>query len=70
MGFPGDASGKESICQFRRHKRHAFDLWVRKMLWKRKWQPLQYFCLENSMDREAWRATVHGAAKSWTRLSN
>ena len=28
--------------------------------------PLQYFCLENSMDRGAWRATVHGVAKSWT----
>ena len=70
MGFPGDASGKESTCQFRRHKRHGFDLWVRKMLWKRKWQSLQYFCLENSMGREAWRATVHGAAKSWTQLSN
>ena len=26
--------------------------------------PLQYSCLENSMDREAWWATVHGAAKS------
>ena len=32
--------------------------------------PLQYSCLENSMDRGAWRATVHGAAKSWTRLSS
>ena len=30
---------------------------------------LQYSCLENSMDRGAWQATVHGAAKSWTRLS-
>ena len=28
--------------------------------------PLQYSCLENSMDRGAWRATVHGIAKSWT----
>ena len=28
--------------------------------------PLRYFCLENSMDRGAWRATVHGVAKSWT----
>ena len=26
-------------------------------------------CLENSMDRGAWRATVHGVAKSQTRLS-
>ena len=30
---------------------------------------LQYSCLENSMDREAWRATVHGVTKNWTRLS-
>ena len=30
--------------------------------------PLQYSCLENPMDREAWQATVHGVAKSWTRL--
>ena len=28
--------------------------------------PLQYSCLENCMDRGAWRATVHGVAKSWT----
>ena len=32
--------------------------------------PLQYSCLENAMDRGAWRATVHGVAKRWTRLSN
>ena len=32
--------------------------------------PLQYSCLENSMDRRAWRATVHGVTKSWTRLSD
>ena len=31
--------------------------------------PLQYSCLENSMDRGAWQATVHGVAKSQTRLS-
>ena len=30
--------------------------------------PLQYSCLENPMDRGAWWATVHGVAKSWTRL--
>ena len=27
--------------------------------------PLQYSCLENSMDRGAWKATVHGATKEW-----
>ena len=32
--------------------------------------PLQYSCLENPMDRGAWRATVHRVAKSQTRLSN
>ena len=32
--------------------------------------PLQYSCLENPMDRGAWWATVHGAAKSQTRLSD
>ena len=30
--------------------------------------PLQYSCLENPMDRGAWRATVHGVAESWQRL--
>ena len=30
--------------------------------------PLQYSCLENSMDREAWQATVSRARKSWKRL--
>ena len=29
---------------------------------------LQYSCLENSMDREAWRVTVHGVAKSQAQL--
>ena len=32
--------------------------------------PLQYSCLENSMDRGAWRAIARGTANSWTQLSN
>ena len=32
--------------------------------------PLEYSCLENPMDRRAWRAKVHRAAKSWTQLSD
>ena len=32
--------------------------------------PLQYSCLENSMDRGTWETTVHGVIKIWTQLSN
>ena len=43
----------------------CFDAWVRKISW-RNGNPLQYSCLENSMDRGAWQATVHGMAESDT----
>ena len=45
----------------------GFDLWVGKILWRRKWQPLKYSYLENSMDRGAWWATVRGVVESRTR---
>ena len=32
--------------------------------------PLQYSFMENSMDRGAWQAIVHGVSKSWTQLSS
>ena len=51
-------------------RRPKFNPWVGKIPWKREWQPSPYSCLENSMDRGAWRATVHGVTKSQTRLSN
>ena len=35
---------------------------------ERSGYPLQYSCLENSINRGAWWATVHGVIKSWTRL--
>ena len=34
----------------------------------RNGNPIQYSCLENSMDRGAWWATIHGVAKSQTQL--
>ena len=34
-------------------------------LLRRKWQPLQYSCLDNLMDRGAWRAIVYRVAKNW-----
>ena len=42
-GFPGGASGKESACQGRRHKRCGFSPWVGKIPWRRKWQPTPVF---------------------------
>ena len=42
MGFPGGASGNESAGQCRRH---GFDPWVRKIPWKRAWQPTPVFLL-------------------------
>ena len=36
----------------------------------RNGNPIQYSCLENSMDRGAWQATVLEVIKSWTRLSD
>ena len=35
-GFPGGVSGKEPACQYRRHKRSEFNLWVGKMPWRCK----------------------------------
>ena len=32
--------------------------------------PLHYSCLDNSMDRGAWQATVHGITETWAQLSN
>ena len=45
MGFPGRASSKEHTCQCRKQKRHRFDPWVRKIPWRRAWQPTPVFLL-------------------------
>ena len=64
-GSPGDADGKEYACSAGRPR---FNPWVGEIPWRRGWQPLQYSCLENSMDRGAWQATVQGVTKCRTRL--
>ena len=65
MGFPCCLDGKESAC-------NAVDPGLIPGLGRSpgEWQPLQYSCLENAMDRGAWQATVHGVAKSQTQLSD
>ena len=66
-GFPGGSDGKEYAC-------NAGDLGLIAGLGRFPGEgngyPLQYSCLENSMDRGAWRATVHGFPKSQTGLNN
>ena len=42
-GFPGGTSGKEPTCQGRRCKKPQFNLWVRKIAWRRSWQPTPVF---------------------------
>ena len=66
VGFPGGASDKPPACQCKKHKRLQFDPWVRKIPGEGNGNPLQYSCLEDPMDRGAWRAIVHGVAESDT----
>ena len=68
VGFLGGASGKEPTCQCMRLKRHGFDPWFWKILWRRNGNPLQNSWGENPMDRGPWQATVHRVAQSWTWL--
>ena len=60
-GFPGGSDGKESVC-------NAGDQGLipgsGRFPREENGNPLQYSCLENSMDRGAQRATVHGVTKS------
>ena len=67
--FPGGASGKEPVCQCRKHKDVGLIPRLGRSPGGGHSNPFQYSCLENPMDRGAWWATVHGAAKSRTWLS-
>ena len=67
LNFPGGAIGKEAAC-------NAGDPGLIPGLGRSPGEgndnPLQYSCLENSMDRGGLWAPVHGVAKSWTQLSD
>ena len=60
LGFPCGSAGKESAC-------NKGDLgsipWLGRSPGEGNGSPLQYSCLENPMDRGAWRATVHGVTR-------
>ena len=65
--FPGGSDGKVSVYNVG----HPGSIpGLGRYPGKGNGNPLQYYCLENPMDRGAWKATVHGVAKSQIRLSN
>jgi len=68
MGFPGGTSGKKPAHQCRRLKDTGLSPGLGRSLGGWHGNPPQYSCLENPMDRGAWRTTVHGVAKSQTKL--
>ena len=67
LGFPGGSDGRESTC-------NAGDLgWIPgsgRSPREGNGNPLQYSCLENPMDRGAWRDTVHRVEKSQIQLNH
>ena len=63
MGFSGGSDGKESACNA---EDQGSITGLGRSPGERNGYPLQYFCLENPMDRGAWWAKVHRAAKSDT----
>ena len=68
--FPWWLSDKESACQYRSHRRQGFDLWVGKILWRRKWQPTPGFLLGwSNGQRSLVGYSPSGITKNQTQLS-
>ena len=63
----GDSNSKEPACNA--GDQGSIPEWGR-FAGEGNGNPLQYSCMENSMDRGAWRATVFGVAKSLTQLGD
>ena len=61
--LPCSSSGKESACDAGDQSSIP---WLGRSSGEGNGNPLQYSCLENSVDREAWQAIVHGVTKSRT----
>ena len=65
-GLPCCLSGKEPACNTRAAGNAGLTHGLGGSLGRGQGNPLQYSCLENTMDKGAWWATVHSVAKSWT----
>ena len=70
MGFPSDSVVKNLDCDAEATRDVSVILRSGRSPGERHNNPFQYFCLENSMDRGTWQATVHGVAKSQTQLND
>jgi len=66
LGFSGGSDGKEATCNA--GDSGSISGWGKSPVEGIRY-PLQYSCLENPQGQRTWRATAHGVAKSWTRLS-
>ena len=66
-GLPWWLSGKEYTCQCRRHWRCGFDLWIKKISWRRKWQPTPVFLSGKSHEQRSLAG--YGITKSQIWLS-
>ena len=67
MGFPGGSDSNASACNV---KDPGSIPGLERSPGEGNGNPLQYSCLENSMDRGAWQATIHTVAESWTQLND
>ena len=68
LGLPRWLSGKESACNAGNARDADSIPGSGRSPEGGNGNPLQYSCMENPMDRGAWQATVHRAAKSWTHM--
>ena len=68
LGLPGGSAGKNSPSNAGDTRDTSLIPGLGKSLGEGNGNPHQYPCLENSMDKGAWRATVSGVTGSWTRL--
>ena len=67
MDFSGGLDSKESACDARNPGSITE---LGRSPGGEAGHPLQYSCLENSMDRGVWRATIHGVTKTQTQLND
>ena len=71
MGLPKWLTSKESTCQGGRRRRHGFDPWVRKIPWRRKWQPTPVLLPgESNGQRSLADFRPWGHKRNWTWLSD